>query len=1099
MKLYIQVLISKREFFMRPSRFRICLGLLAAFTAICLAATKSTILGTVHDASGAVVANATVTVTNELTSFSREISTNEDGDYDATNLDPGMYTVSAQAAGFKRFIRNGVELRVDQRLRVDVNLAVGEVTEQIQVTGQAPLVESDTSSIGQVIDREKVNRLPLNGRFFLQLALLSPGANLGGVSTRQSANQEGNSLSINGMRSYSNTYLVDGVDNNALLNGYYVVSPSVDSIQEFKVQMNAYSAEFGRSAGAQVNVVTRTGTNQVHGSAYEYLRNDTLDANPWFSNAGGITAKVPFKRNQFGASFGGPIYIPKLYNGKNRTFFFFNYEGTRIRQAVNRVSSVPTAPMKLGDFAGMATIYDPLNAPGGQRQPFPGNRIPDSRISSTSKFLQDFVPLPNGPGLAGNFTRNAAYKDDTDQYGFRLDQKVGSKGQLFARVFYYPRAVTNPSNFGTPAIGAGGFGSGVIETDGRHLYGIGYTHVFRPNLINDFRAGYNRFVWLYYHDNIGHDISREAGIQGLPTDSDLVGFPIIGITALTGWGDASFVPNITNPASTIHATNSTTWIKGNHTFKGGIDFRFADQFFLTGGSFRGNFSFNGRYTAATALGVGTPYADYLLGYTSGASRTVGTETAYTQFRNYHFYFQDDWKVNRRLTLYLGLRYEWNPPFFAKDDRIANFDLNTGSMVYADMRFVPPGLPFPTAQAVTRSTIYGDKNGWGPRLGFAYRLTDDNKTALRGGYGIYINQETGNPQGNLSLTNPPFQFTSNITPDPVTPDIRYETAFASSPRFGGTPGVTMFEWNNKNAYMLHWSLSLQRDIAGNLFEVAYGGSKGTRVIGVNNVNQPLPGPGAIQARRPFPLYSGIGYYGPISSSIYHSFQFKSERRLSKGVTYLASYAWSRSIDNASEVFSSSPNPQNYGSYMRGLSNYDQTHRFTLSGLWELPFGKDRSFMSGAHPVTNAILGGWNLGGILTLATGFPYTVSIPVDRANIGTGGQRPDVVGDWRVPSPSIQQWFNPAAFALPAEFTFGNAGRNILRGPGFKSLDASIAKRFFTFERQFLEFRCELFNATNTPNFALPSATINTATAGRIFGVASPARQIQFALRYEF
>lgn len=1073
---------------------------LAAFNSVLFAASTSTILGTVRDASGAVVANATIMVTNESTNFFRETTTNEEGDYVATNLEPGMYSVNAQAPGFKRYARTGLELRVDQRLRADVSLVVGEVTELIKVVGQTPLVEAETSSIGQVIDRDKVNRLPLNGRFFLQLALLSPGANLGGVSTRQSANQEGNSLSVNGMRSYSNTYLIDGVDNNATLNGYYIVSPSVDSIQEFKVQMNAYSAEFGRSAGAQINVVTRSGTNQVHGTLFEYLRNNVLDANPWFSNAAGITSKVPFRRNQFGGSFGGPVYVPKVYNGKDKTFFFFNYEGTRIRQAVNRVSTVPTAAMKAGDFAGTQTIYDALNVVNGQRQPFPNNRIPENRISSASKFLQAFVPLPNGPGLAGNFTRNAAYKDDTNQYGIRADQKVGSKGQLFARAFYYPREVVNPSNFGTPAIGAGGFGSGVVETDGRHLYALGYTHVIRPNLINDFRAGYNRFVWLYYHDNVGRDIAREAGILGLPGDRDLVGFPIIGITGFTGWGDASFVPNITRPQATIHATDSATWIKGSHTFKGGIDFRFTDQFFLTGGAFRGNFGFNGRYSAAQPLGVGMPYADFLLGYTSGASRTIGTDPAYTQSRFYHFYFQDDWKVSRRLTLYLGLRYEWDPPYFAKDNHIANFDLNTGRMVYADLRFLPPGLPFPTGQAISRSTIYSDKNGWGPRFGLAYRLTEDGKTALRAGYGIYINQETGNPQGNLSLTNPPFQFNSNVTPDPVTPDVRYETAFASTARFGGTPGVTMFEWNFKNAYIQHWNLSLQRELAGILFEADYAGSKGTRIIGVNNVNQPLtPGPGGVQGRRPFPLFSGIGYYGPISSSIYHSFQFKSERRLSKGVTYLASYAWSRSIDNASEVFSSSPNPQNYGSYMRGASNYDQTHRFTLSGLWELPFGKGRPFMSHVHPVTNGIFGGWNLGGILTLATGFPFTVTIPVDRANIGTGGQRPDVIGDWRVSNPTIQQWFNPAAFALPAEFTFGNAGRNILRGPNFKNLDFSIAKRFATLEQQFLEFRCELFNATNTPNFGLPSATINTPTAGRIFGVANPARQIQFALRYEF
>ncbi|MFN0168899.1 MAG: carboxypeptidase regulatory-like domain-containing protein [Bryobacteraceae bacterium] len=703
-----------------PRNARTILTLFVLTGLLAYAAVEGTVVGTVLDPSGAAIANARVAIRSEGTNFVRETQTDGTGNYVVPDLAPGSYTVTIEAAGFRRAVYSGLILRVEQKLRVDSTLQVGQVDQTVEVSGQGVLVETDSSSIGQVVDRDRVNRLPLNGRFFLQLALLVPGASLGGVSTRQSANQEGNSVSLNGMRSYSNTYLIDGVDNNSLFNGYYIVSPSVDAIQEFKVQMNAYSAEFGRSAGAQVNVLTRTGTNAFHGSLFEYLRNNVLDANPWFSNSAGITTKVPFRRNQFGGSFGGPALIPKIYNGKDKTFFFFNYEGTRIRQAVTRVSTVPPAAFRAGDFSGQPAIYDPLNVVNGQRQPFANNRLPDSRISNASKFLQQYVPLPLVPGLAGNLTRNTAYKDDTNQVGLRIDQKIGANGQLFGRFFHSPRAVTNPSNFGTPAIGGGGFGSGVVETDGRNLYALGYTHVIRPTLINDFRAGYNRFVWLYFHDNAGRDFAREAGIQGLPTDKDLVGFPLIGITNFTGWGDGAFVPNLTRPDATIHATDSLTWIKGRHTVKGGFDFRWNDRFFLTGSAFRGNFSFNGRYTAATPLGVGNAYADFLLGYASGASRTVGTEYGYSQSRFYHYYVQDDWKVNRRLTLSLGLRYEWNPPYYTKNNRLANFDLNTGRMVYADLSLVPQGLPFPVGQAISRSTINGDKNGFGPRFGFAYR-------------------------------------------------------------------------------------------------------------------------------------------------------------------------------------------------------------------------------------------------------------------------------------------------------------------------------------------------------------------------------------------
>lgn len=1073
--------------------FRLLLGISVLLCGAVEAAVEGTILGTVTDPSGAVVASAKVTVRSEGTNFSRETTTDSNGDYVVPDLVPGTYTVTVEVSGFKRAVYTGLILRVEQRLRVDASLAVGQVADTVEVTGQGQLVETDSSSIGQVVDRDRVSRLPLNGRFFLQLALLSPGSNAGAPGNRQAGNQEGNSVAVNGARSSANTYLIDGVDNNAGFNGYFVVSPSIDSIQEFKVQTNAYSAEFGRSAGAQINVVTRTGTNQLHGALFEFLRNDKLDANAWFSNAGGISARPPFKRNQFGAAVGGPVI-------KNKTFFFANFELTRIRQAVTRVSSVPNAALKAGDFTGLTTVYDPLGAlVNNQRTPFAGNRIPDARIAGASKFLQGFVPAPTGPGLAGNFVRNAAFQDDTNNYGLRIDQKVGANGQLFGRFIRSPREVLNPSNFGTAAIGAGSFGSGVTETDARSLYAMGYTHVLRPNLINEFRAGYNRFVWLYFHDNKGHDYAKEAGIVGLPGDPDIVGFPQISITGFTGWGDAGFVPNLTRPDATIHATDSITWIRSKHTFKGGFDFRWNDRFFLTGSAFRGSYGFNGTYTAAAPLGSGTPYADYLLGFTNSASRTVGTATAYSQSRFYHFYFQDDYKATRRLTLYLGLRYEWNPPYFAKDDRLTNFDLTSGALVFADTKYNPGNLAFPTGKAVSRSTIYSDKNGWGPRFGFAYRLTEDNKTALRGGYGVFINQDTGNPQVNMSLSNPPFQFNAAVTPNLSAPDTTLGNAFAFTPTFGGTPGLEMFQWNFKNAYIQHWNLSLQREVSGVLMEAVYAGSKGTHLISRNPANQPLPAAGAIQARRPYPLFAGITYNGSFASSSYESLQLKAEKRLAKGVSFLTAYTWSKSIDNSSQFDTNSPNPQNYTSYMRGPSNFDQTHRVVLSGLWELPFGKGRTYLSSAHPVTDAILGGWNLGGIFTGASGFPYGVGIPVDRANIGTGGQRPNIVGNAKLSNPAVEKWFDPNAFALPDLYTFGNAGRNILRGPKVVNIDFSIMKRFHTFEKQFLEFRSEFFNTSNTPNFSTPSSTIGNASTGRIFGVTNSARQIQFALKYEF
>ncbi len=1088
-------------------RFCAAVALALLFTAANLLAfsVKSSILGTVTDATGAVVSGATVTVTNTGTNSSRQVTTNAQGDYLVAELDPGQYSVTVEAAGFKQFKRTLFDLQVDQRLRVDAAMTVGEVSEHIEVSGQPPLVETDSSTVGQVIDRNQVNGLPLNGRFFLQLALLTPGSNAGYPGNRQQGNQIGGvALAVNGARSASNNYMVDGIDNNLGFNGYFSLSPSVDAIQEFKVQTGNSSAEFGRSAGAQVNLVTRSGTNAFHGSLFEFLRNDSLDAVDSFSKAyGGVVEKPPYHRNQFGGSLGGPVIIPGVYNGKNRTFFFFSYEGTRVRKAWPALSSVPTDAMRNGNFSGMATVYDPLDVVGGVRQPFPNNQIPANRISDASKFLQGFVPHATGSGISANFFRNAPYKDDVNQEVLRLDQHVTDKGQFMARFVYDHRAVVSPSNFGTPAIGAGGFGSGATETDDPHTAAASYTWTLRPTLLNDFRVGYNRFVWLYLHDNAGHDYAKEAGIQGLPGDKMVVGFPRISIGDFTSWGDGDWLPNNTYPDETYQLSDAITWIKGRHSIKGGIELRRNHRYFLTGGSFRGGFGFDGSFTRPDVNTPGTPYADFLLGFPSDASRTVGTNVIYSQTWFENFFIQDDFKVSDRLTLNLGLRYELNPPSTEKFNHLSNYDFSSGTLAYANAADIPQNVSFPTSVSKSASTIQTDKNNFAPRFGMAYRLTRDNRTVFRAAYGIYYDVETGNPQVNLG-SNPPFQYTTSV---PIVRDAapvtRYETAFTYIPQYSDSaPWLEAIQMNFRDGYLQQWQASLQRELFPSfLVEAGYVGSKGTHLIGRQWLNRPLPGPNRGQQDRQNPAFGTLQYNGSFASSTYHSLQLKAEKRFSKGLSFLTAFTWGKSLDNTSDFTADSvPDPNNTSTYMRGPSDFDQTFRFVQSWLYELPFGKGRRFLSGGPRVLDYVLGGWNLNGIYTWGTGFPYTVYIGWDQAGNWQSGQRANVVGDWHVSHPTREQWFNPAAFEVPEAYTFGNTGRNILRGPNYSNLDFSIMKRFRVAESHRFEFRTELFNAFNTVHLGYPNASIGYAeSAGRIDYAIGDNRRIQMALRYEF
>jgi hypothetical protein len=1058
-----------------------------------------TILGTVRDTSGSVVPSARVVVKNVGTGYIREIATDAQGDYSVTALDPGSYMVTVHAQGFEEFVHTGFELLVDQLLRVDVALNVGPVTQKIEVTGQPPVVQTDTSSIGQVIGRDQVQSMPLNGRYFLQLALLSPGSNPGAPGNAQSNRDIGSvSLSVNGMQTSGNNYMMDGLDNNLSINDYISVMPSIDTIQEFKVETNMYSAEFGHGAGAQINLVTKSGTNQLHGSAYEFLRNSYLDGTNFFTNRTHQT-KPQYRQNQFGATLGGPVSIPSVYDGKDRTFFFFGYEGLRVEQGVTRISSVPSAAMQAGNFtaSGLPTIYDPFNVVGGQRQPFLGNVIPAARINSASKFLESYVPLPNLPGTALNFALNRLYRNTMNEEVARVDHKLSDHDQMFVRVNVYKQTIHNPDNFGTPATGSGGLDSGSTQAHHPIQVVLAETHIFRPTLLNDFRLGYSHHFWDFRGLNEGHDYTSQAGITGLSTDPTVVGFPYIPITGFDPWGDGLSLPN-PNHEESYFLSEHLNWVKGSHNIRAGGDLE-RYHFNICAPTYgRGDYSFTGVFTGANSGVGGTPYADFLLGYPQSAYDTVGPHGLRWNYMRDWFYgifIQDDYRASKRLTLNLGLRYDQKLPPTEKFGELSGFDFATGQMTFCNPSWVPAGFIYGSERSFNCNNQRDDSNNFGPRFGFAYRLTGDNRTVLRGGYGVFYEMEGFDPF-EIGSGNPPKKFTNTFNNDPVNPTTDITHVFAGTPVLGSLPEVGFIQKNMAIGYIQEWNFAFQRELLRGLsIESAYVGSKGTHMMWSTENNQPTPGPGAIQPRRPYPLFGPLDGIGSGQGTNFHSLQLKAEKRMGQGFTFLTAYTYSKSMDGwRSTCFNLQNRRDCYGP-----SDFDQTQRFVQSWLYAFPVGRGKKFLGSSRGLADAVIGGWNIGGIYTFGTGWPFTPTIGVDQANDGQGGQRPNLIGDPHLPNPTIDLWFNPAAYALPAQYTYGNGARNSLRGPHSSNLDFSARKVFNITERQHLEFRAEFFNILNHPNFGQPAATVTTtSTVGKISSALAP-RDIQFALRYYF
>ena len=1073
---------------------------------------RASIIGNVTDTTGAAMVGVEVSVTNESTNTSIKFTTDDAGAYTAVNLIPGSYSVNAARAGFKPVVFRNFVLQVGQSARLDISMEVGSVEQTVEVTGALPLLQTENASVGQVIGKEAVDALPLNGRNFVQLAILAPGvsgldyAQPNTINTGRRPDElrpGGTAIQVGGSPSYSNQVLLDGIDNTEMISQTFIVRPAVEGIQEFKVLTNNAGAEYGRSVGSVVVVTTKSGGNQFRGSLFEFLRNERLDARNFFARPD--AAKPPFKLNQYGASLGGPVI-------RNRTFFFVNYEGYREVFGDTQLVTVPVAQIRAGDFRGIIPngIYDPLttapNPAGGAaiRQRFPNDTIPSSRFDPIGSGLVNMWPLPQRPGLANNWVANPIKRSNVHRGDARLDHQLSSKDTLFFRFSADWSDLIIPDTFDRVIGGNEASFAGDDSVKGRSLVGA-WTRAFSPGTIGDFRYGYTQFNMALLPTELSHALWKT--IPGRQTNDPFQpSAPIVGTTGYAGLGNARSTPLIRDQKAHEVVANISV-LKSNHNIKYGIDFRFrttGETASPPGESAFGRWVFDPSYSRnpASPAGTGETIATMLLGYPIAIRRDVflpGTATLHTNELN--FFFRDEWRVNSKLTVNLGLHYEINTPFTEVKDQWVNFDPATGKQLIAGVG------------GVSRTgNINTDYQAWAPRVSFAYQPT--RKTVIRGGYGLFYF-----PQGNAGTNirqfrQPPFDFVVNlpfsgndipqVTTSQGFPIVTTVPDLSRGPALFALRGVTP---DYRNGQMQQFNFSAQRELGRELVAtVGYVGSAGAKLYWARNINQPDPGPGAVDPRRPYAAQlagvTGITWLESSANSFYSSMQTTIEKRFSSGLYFLGNWTWSHALDNfGGDGGNNGPVPQDPRNRRAdwASSNSDSRHRVNLAATYLLPFGPGRRWANSGGAAGH-IIGGWELGGIAVLQSGLPFTVTVPGSPSNTGAGSRANPVAGVDPYPSNrTINLWFNPAAFATPAAFTWGTLGRNSLNAPALYNLDFSIAKKFKFSEARELQFRCEFFNGLNHPQFGLPNATVGVGGAGTITTTQRSNRQMQFALRLVF
>jgi hypothetical protein len=1052
---------------------------------------SSTLSGTVVDESAAVVPGAIVSAREESTGFAHSTPTGPEGTYVMEALPPGLYTVTAQKPGFRTTTSEHVLLQVNQKGRLDLELFVGHERESVNATAAVSPVQSDEASVGYRLDAGTTEALPLDTRNIVALVTLGPGAiprQLGGfVHDVVNDVQEGSRGSvafnppINGSRSTMNTFLLDGAYDTDRNTFAIAVYPPMESVQEFRIQTSLAPAEFPQSGGGAIDVVTRSGSRQFHGSAFEYLRNEATEARNYFDDP---TLPLPISRqNQFGGSLGGPLPL------KN-TFFFATYEGLRAKIGTPIQAIVPPAAVRAGDFAGQNPLYDPLTLDAaGARVPFAGNVIPSSRIDPiASSFLSRFEPLPNlNNGDGNNYLDSTPNQNRSDAASTRIDHQFRNQSQLSARYTLNDESNRIAGSFPLRP---------TAESVRAQQAALSYTHSGK-SWLNEARFSFTRLSMYDTPESAFQaNLVQQLGVQGLSSDPANYGLPYFQVTDYSLVTDSPTLPQVQRD-NLWNLSDGVSWVRGAHTFKTGFDWIHFQLNYRQSQLARGSYTYTGAFTSAqgTPDTTGDGFADFLLGFPQDTSRNIGDTQAYMRNNSYGGYAQDDWRVSPRLTLNLGLRYEYFSPYTETRGNLLNLDYST--------------MPAPPQLVRVHEAVRPDTTNFAPRVGLALRLPklpfSSGETVFRAGYGIYYSPEIAVETYDLVLNG--IEVQNNVTDGSQAPILTTRNGFpqTASTGFPTYFGIDPFA---PTPYVQQWNAGFQHEFPGHILgEVSYLGSKGTHLGRFRQFNTPLqvetgadlpPRPGDLQSLRTWPSLGEIIQRQHIANSSYNSLQVKAEKRLTGHVSLLASFVWSKSIDDADSVI--------VGSYdsvgaqdernlrlERGLSFFNAGRRISGGYVADLP--TVRTF--------GPALRNWQLSGIVTLQDGTPLNpIYYAFDPANTGTPN-RPNLVPGQSIALPRSRrtdaEFFNTAAFSTPAPYTFGNAGRDILPGPGNNIFDVALHRRFSIRDRGALEFRAESFNVFNHPNWGIPGPYPDFGPYfGKILAVGDP-RRIQFAVRYDF
>ncbi len=1059
-------------------------------------------VGRIVDAQDATVAGASVKVTNTATNIEQTAITNGTGEFVITPVSPGVYVLTVTAPGFETTSTSNIEVQVGQIVREDLKLHVGSSTTTVQVYTSQPLLTTDSATVGQVITNRQLTDLPLNGRGFFRLAELTPGAALlpptGNSLAIRPEVVNGNTIS--GIRGSAISFLLDGVDVSEQHQGGTFIQTSIDALQEFSVQQNPYSAEYNRG-GAFFNATTKSGTNNLHGGIFEFIRNEKLDARNFFA-----LQRQILKRNQFGGDLGGPLSIPHLYSGQDRTFFFVDYEGQRLRTGLVFNSIVPSAAQRSGNF-GSKAIRDPLSG-----KQFPNNTIPADRLSPQALAIQKYYPLPNTAAGTASFVPSQAV--DFDQFTVRVDHAINTHNRLFGRWIYVNNREIDPN--ASPSLGTAS-----LTSNGQDL-AVGIVTTIGANKVNDARVHY-----LPSHVRLtaflqGPDFNTQFGVTGFaPQLRPGTGgsFPDYSFNGAYGalQGSAFDQRPKSQDRKAIEGTENFTILKGRQSLKFGTLIRYYQWLGYDSQTYAGQFNFNGNAS-------GDAYADFLLGYPSSVTRAYPADNFGGQQKYYQFFAQDDIRVSDKLTLNLGLRYEYSPWLNGYRGQLGTFDPTQSKPIIVSGNGPTPDLgsqfAAPTAYqffgkyiqtssqaGLPYNLTYTDKAQFGPRIGVAYSV--NSKTVLRGGFGMFFEPEgTG---GRVNLNSLPFRLSETVNQTQnVVPTRTLANFFLGTPLGSAlaNPQLSPTYTHLKVGYNEHYSLGVQEQLSNKtVAEVAFVGNHGVHLQSTNDFNDPAPGPGAIQGRRPYQPFSTITFQSQDLSTNYTSLQAKVEHRAGNGFTGLMAYTYSKFLQ-----FNQSPALGGNLGYEYALAPYDVPHNVALSGTYELPFGRGRRFLGQVNSFADAAIGGWQLQSIVVLRSGTPYTPLVSSDVANTGVGSQRPDYSS---TSTPNFQRtlktWFDKVRYVRASQnpdgtartgndvYRYGQVRANTLRSDLFRQYDASLFKNFAMPRESVLSFRAEFFNLSNTTSFNAPNSIIDATAGGQVTSTSVPSRDIQFALKYNF